>query len=78
MCVAIPGEVKSIGSPTPGAVMGEVEFGDRTLEINLFMLPRVAVGDHILVHSGYGIRIVAGKATDQLTQVQSPPMRNNR
>jgi hydrogenase maturation factor len=42
--------------------MGLVEFGDRTLEINLVMLPDVEIGDHILVHSGYAIRTVAESA----------------
>ena len=58
MCVAMPGTVMSIGTPVPGAVMGLVKFGDRTLEINLIMLPNVEIGDHILVHSGFAIRTV--------------------
>ncbi len=58
MCVAVPGRVVSIGSPMPGAVMGSVAFGDRTLEINLIMVPDLEVGDHVLVHSGYAIRVV--------------------
>jgi hydrogenase expression/formation protein HypC len=59
MCVAMPGTVTSIGTSVPGAVMGLVEFGDRTLEVNLVMLPDVEIGDHILVHSGFAIRTVA-------------------
>lgn len=58
MCVAVPGRVASIGPPTPGAAMGSVDFGDRNLEINLVMLPDVAIGDYVLVHSGYAIRTV--------------------
>ena len=58
MCVAMPGTVMSIGTSVPGAVMGLVEFGDRTLEVNLIMLPDVEIGDHILVHSGFAIRAV--------------------
>ncbi len=60
MCVAMPGRVISIGEPVPGAVMGVAEFGDRTLEINLMMLPDIEIGDHILVHSGFAIRRVSG------------------
>lgn len=45
MCVAVPGTVVSIGSPMPGAVMGCVAFGGRTLEINLIMVPDLEVGD---------------------------------
>ena len=60
MCVAMPGRVISIGDPMPGAVWGEVAFGDRVLEINLVMIPGIEVGDHILVHSGYAVRTVEG------------------
>jgi hydrogenase maturation factor len=58
----MPGRVTSIDPPIPGATMGLVEFGDRTLKINLVMLPDVEIGDHILVHSGYAIRTVAEPA----------------
>lgn len=59
MCVAVPGRVASISPPTPGAVMGRVDFGDRSLDINLVMLPDVGIGDYVLVHSGYAIRTVS-------------------
>jgi len=76
MCVAVPGEVKSIESPLPGAVMGQVEFGDRTLSINLIMLPDIQIGDHVLVHSGFAIRVVsddvAHEAAD-LFRTDPPP-----
>ena len=59
MCVAVPGRVASIGLPTPGAVMGRVEFVDRTLEVNLIMVPEIEIGNHVLAHSGHAIRVVA-------------------
>ncbi len=67
MCVAMPGRVISIGTAIPGAVMGVVEFGDRTLEINLMMLPDIEIGDHILVHSGFAIRRVSGSLPELRT-----------
>ena len=69
MCVAVPGRVASIGLPMPGAVMGRVEFVDRTLEVNLIMLPDVEVGDHVLVHSGYAIRVVADDVAADATEM---------
>ncbi len=72
MCVAVPGRVISIGESTPGAVMGRVEFGDRRLDINLVMLPGVNVGDHVLTHSGYAIRIVPSGVAEEVAQ-GSPP-----
>jgi len=44
----------------PGAVWGEVAFGDRVLEVNLVMIPGIEIGDHVLVHSGYAVRTVEG------------------
>lgn len=68
MCVAVPGTVVSIGSPMPGAVMGCVAFGGRTLEINLIMVPDLEVGDHVLVHSGYAIRVVTDEVAADATR----------
>lgn len=74
MCVAMPGRVTSIGKPSPGSVVGRVEFGDRTLDINLVMLPGVQIGDHVLCHSGYGVRVVSGEIAEQAAQVGHPPL----
>ena len=88
MCVAVPGRVVSIGSQTPGAVLGRVEFGDRTLMVNLIMLPDIEVGDHVLVHSGYAIRTVPSEVAAEVTETfvtnqpaeaeRSPSMRQPR
>jgi hydrogenase expression/formation protein HypC len=59
MCIAIPGKIVSIDTPSTGAVWSRVEFGDRVLTVNLVMLPDLEIGDHVLVHSGYAIRTVA-------------------
>lgn len=64
MCVAMPGKVISIDTPSTGAVWSQVEFGDRILKVNLVMLPDVDVGDHVLVHSGYAIRRVPAQVVD--------------
>jgi hydrogenase assembly chaperone HypC/HupF len=57
MCVAVPGRVTSIGEATPGLLPAEVEFPDRTTTVNLVMLPEARVGDRVITHSGYAIRI---------------------
>ena len=57
MCVAIPGKIISIGEPSTALVPAQVAFPDRTLEVNLVMRPGATVGDHVIVHSGYAIRI---------------------
>lgn len=67
MCVAMPGRVISIDTPSTGAVWSQVEFGDRILKVNLVMLPDVGIGDHVLVHSGYAIRRVPSQVVANLT-----------
>ena len=67
MCVAMPGKVISIDSPSTGAVWSQVEFGDRVLKVNLVMLPNVDIGDHVLVHSGYAIRRVPAQVIADAT-----------
>lgn len=72
MCVAMPGRVISIETPSTGAIWSQVDFGDRVLKINLVMLPDVGIGDHVLVHSGYAIRTVSPQAvTDALSATES-------
>ena len=75
MCVAMPGRVASIGKTSPGSVVGRVEFGDRTLDVNLVMLPSVQIGDHVLCHSGYGVRVVSGEIAEEVAQQVRPPLR---
>ena len=57
MCVAAPGRIISIGEPSTALVPAEVVFPDRVLEVNLIMLPEAVVGDNVIVHSGYAVRI---------------------
>jgi hydrogenase expression/formation protein HypC len=63
MCLAFPARIVWIGDPSPGSVPGKVSFGDQTRQVDLVMVPEAVVGDHVIVHSGYAIRIVdAGEA----------------
>ena len=39
-------------------MLGTVDIMGVTREIVLDLVPRVAVGDYVLVHAGYGIEIV--------------------
>ena len=59
MCVAVPCKIISIGEPSTALVPATVAFGDRTMEVNLVTLPDASVGDHVIVHSGYAIRLTA-------------------
>jgi len=72
MCIAVPGRVTAIGEPSPAMVPGEVTFPDRDLTVNLLMVPDVAVGDHVVVHSGYAIRIVSEATAQAATALLCP------
>lgn len=64
MCVAVPARVVAVtedeGTPTATVVMSGAER-----QINCSFLPDVAVGEHLLTHSGFAVRrIAAAEATE--------------
>lgn len=58
MCISFPARVISISDD--GAV-AEVEsiLDGSTLHVNILFIPEVGVGDHIVVHSGIGVRVIS-------------------
>lgn len=77
MCIAVPGRIASIGEPSPAMVPGEVVFPDRELTVNLVMVPEARVGDHVVVHSGYAIRIVSLETAEIATALLCPDLDNS-
>lgn len=59
MCVAIPGRIVSIGERSGPSIPARVIFGEVERDIDLAMVPEAGVGDLVIVHSGYAIRVVA-------------------
>ena len=53
MCVAIPALIRSIDND-----MAEVEIGGVTQQASLQLCPQAAVGDYVIVHTGYALNIV--------------------
>jgi hydrogenase maturation factor len=53
-------------------VAGQVAFPDRNLSVNLVMVPDAQVGDHVVVHSGYAIRIVSPETAEIATALLCP------
>jgi hydrogenase maturation factor len=53
-------------------IPGEVAFPDRNLTVNLVMLPEASVGDHVIVHSGYAIRVVSAETAETATAFLCP------
>jgi len=58
MCVAIPGLVVAIGQPTPSSIPAQVSFIDSRRDVDLVMVPNAAIGDYVVIHSGYAIEII--------------------
>lgn len=74
MCLAIPGQIKTIESLHDGLVrMAKVQFGGITKEASLEMVPAAKEGDYVLVHVGVAISIVneeeAQKTFEYLRQI---------
>lgn len=55
MCLAVPGEVLSIGSDDPLMLPARVSFGGTIREVSLAMVPGAKIGDFVLVHAGVAI-----------------------
>lgn len=58
MCLAIPGEIVSIGGGSALECTGVVKFGAIEKEVNLAFVSEAAIGDYVLVHAGVAISIV--------------------
>ncbi len=58
MCLAVPGKLMSIEGDDPLLRTGRVSFGGIIKEINLSLVPEVAVGDYLLVHAGFAISTI--------------------
>ncbi|GAB4278542.1 MAG: HypC/HybG/HupF family hydrogenase formation chaperone [Coriobacteriia bacterium] len=54
MCLAIPGQVKSIDENR----MAQVDIMGVTREASLDLVPEAQEGDFVLVHAGYAIQVV--------------------
>ena len=60
MCLAVPALIKSIEDKE-----AEVEIGRITRRISLWLTPEAAVGDYVLVHTGYAINILAREEAEE-------------
>lgn len=71
MCLAIPGEILSIGAGDALARPGRVSFAGVVKEVSLAMVPEACVGDYVLVHAGIAIGVVdAAEAAEVLAMIE--------
>ena len=59
MCVALPARVEWVGDQSGASIPGRVKVGDTETEVDLMLVAGVAVGDHVVIHSGYAISVVS-------------------
>jgi hydrogenase expression/formation protein HypC len=57
MCLAIPGKVKKIFNDHTA----EIEIGGIIKKANLDLIPRVKIGDYVLLHAGFAIEVIDQK-----------------
>jgi hydrogenase expression/formation protein HypC len=55
MCLAVPGQIKTITSEAELSRKGKVSFGGVLKDIDLSFVPEAQVGDWVIVHVGFAI-----------------------
>ena len=58
MCVSVPARVVSKDKPSQASIPGRVRMIDGERDVDLVMVPDVAIGDYVVVHSGYAIEVI--------------------
>ena len=58
MCLAIPGQIISLGETVGSRLCGKVRFGAISKEVNLFCTPEAGIGDYVIVHAGLAIAVL--------------------
>ena len=59
MCLAIPGKVLSVAG-----LNGIIELGGVQRRTSLQLVPKVKVGDYVMVHAGFAITIISKEDHD--------------
>ena len=58
MCLAVPGQIKTICGTDQLSLTGKVSFGGIIKDVCLAYVPEAKVGDYVLVHVGFALHIV--------------------
>lgn len=70
MCLAVPGNIVSIGEHARAVV----DMLGAQREVSLRLVPEARVGDYVLVHAGFGIQVIsAEEAQETIRLVQELP-----
>ncbi len=76
MCLGVPGEILSTSGDDPLMRSARVGFDGVVREVSLAALPDAAVGDFVIVHSGFALsrldRVEAGELLGLLRRLTDP------
>lgn len=73
MCLAVPGKVTSVVEESAGRI-GTIEFGASTRTVDLVFVPEAGIGDWVITHSGYALRLISEEdAAATLELLESVP-----
>lgn len=53
MCLAVPAKIVKIDG-----VIAEVDMAGTTVRASLVMVPEAAIGDYVLLHTGFAIQVL--------------------
>jgi hydrogenase assembly chaperone HypC/HupF len=73
MCVALPARVTWIGSRSGASLPGRIRIVGSEVDVDLLLVPTVAVGDHVIAHSGYAISILTEEAAAEVMTLLGVP-----
>ena len=62
MCLAIPGKIKKIFKDNTA----KIEIGGIVKLISLDLIPKVKLGDYVLLHAGFAIEIINRKQAEDI------------
>lgn len=58
MCLAIPGRVVEIIDGEGLERRARIDIGGQNREVSLGLVPEARIGDHLVSHSGFALRVV--------------------
>ena len=68
MCLAIPGKVLQ-KEEREGALIGRVDFGGITREVQLDFVPEVEVGEYVIVHVGFALSRLDAEEAERTLEI---------
>lgn len=63
MCLSTPGQIIGVTGGTGLERRATLDLGGIEREVSLALVPEATVGDYVLVHSGFAIRLCEPPAT---------------